>query len=309
MSEIKKKNNDTSGNYIFNRKYEPLIYLIPFALGLLVFTVYPIINVVIMSVKEGYRLGGNFQGWGLGNYDYVIHNKDFLSSIKNTFIYVFTVVPIATVIAIVIANLLNQKIKGIALFQTAYFLPMVTSSIAVGVSWRYIFNPTFGVLNWIITSLGGTPVDWLGGLAGKAPWNILVVIIFGIWNMLPFTIIILLSGLQNIDPMYYTAAKVDGASSWTIFKRITAPLLTPTIFLTMVVNMISAFKVYNEVIPFWGGKAGALGNNLYTMVYWIKETFYTKLRLGHAAAASIILFLIIFVFTMLQKWIQKKFDY
>ena len=309
MTKKKNVNNDASGNYIFNRKYEPLIYLIPFALGLVVFTIYPIVNVVIMSFKEGYRLSGNFNGWGIGNYDYVLHNKDFLSSIKNTFIYVFTVVPIATILSILIANLLNQKIKGVAIFQTAYFLPMVTSSIAVGVSWRYIFNPTYGVLNWLLGFFNIGPIDWLGGLAGKAPWNIFVVIIFGIWNMMPFTIILLLSGLQNIDPLYYTAAKVDGASSSTIFRRITAPLLAPTIFLTMIVNMISAFKVYNEIIPFWGGKAGALGNNLYTMVYWIKETFYSKLRLGQAAAASIVLFLIIFAFTMLQKWVQKKFDY
>jgi multiple sugar transport system permease protein len=127
--------------------------------------------------------------------------------------------------------------------------------------------------------------------------------------MMPFTIILLLSGLQNIDPMYYTAAKVDGASSSTIFKRITVPLLAPTIFLTMIVNMISAFKVYNDVIPFWAGKAGALSTNLYTIVYWIKETFYSKLRLGQAAAASIILFLIILVFTLIQRLVQRKFNY
>ena len=305
----KKKQNNDENSYIFNRKFEPLIYLIPFAIGLIIFTIYPIVNVVLMSLKEGYRLSGNYNGWGIGNYTYVLNNKDFLSSIKNTFIYVFTVVPIATIISILIANLLNQKIKGIAIFQTAYFLPMVTSSIAVGVSWRYIFNPTFGVLNWLLGNFGVGPIDWLGGVAGKAPWNIFVIIIFGIWNMMPFTIILLLSGLQNIDPLYYTAAKVDGASSWTIFKRITAPLLMPTIFLTMIVNMISAFKVYNEIIPFWGGKPGALGNNLYTMVFWIKETFYSKLRLGHAAAASIVLFVIIFIFTMIQRWIQRKFDY
>ena len=110
MSE-KKKNREASGNYIFNRKYEPLIYLIPFAIGLLIFTIYPIINVVIMSVKEGYRLGGNFSGWGLGNYNYVIHNKDFLSSIKNSFIYVFTVVPIATVIAITSYQWLQVQLR------------------------------------------------------------------------------------------------------------------------------------------------------------------------------------------------------
>ena len=306
---VKKLKRETHPDYIFNRKYEPLIYLVPFAIGLLIFTIYPIINVVIMSFKEGYRLSGNYTGWGIGNYQFVLTNKDFLSAIKNTFIYVLTVVPISTIFSIIIANLLNQKVKGMAIFQTAYFLPMVTSSIAVGISWRYMFNKQFGVINWLLGLFGVAPIDWLGATAGQAPWNIVVIIIFGIWNLMPFTIILLLSGLQNIDPLYYTAAKVDGASSTKIFTRITVPLLAPTIFLTMIVNMISAFKVYNEVIPFWSGKAGVLSNNLYTMVYWIKETFYSKLRLGNAAAASIVLFLIILCFTLLQRWIQKHFNY
>ena len=310
MSEqTKKKNRDTSDYYIFNRRFEPLIYLVPFFLGLLVFTIYPIINVVIMSFKEGYRLSGAYTGIGLGNYQTVITNKYFQSSIKNTFIYVFTVVPIATILSILIANLLNQKIKGIGIFHTAYFLPMVTSAIAVGISWRFMFNKRTGIINWLLGLIGIAPIDWPGAAGGSAPYNMLTVIIFGIWNMMPFTIILLLSGLQNIDPMYYTAAKVDGASSSTIFRRITIPLLTPTIFLTMIVNMISAFKVYNDVIPFWAGKAGALSTNLYTIVYWIKETFYSKLRLGQAAAASIILFLIILVFTFIQRLIQRKFNY
>lgn len=300
---------EREARYIFNRPLEPLLYLIPFALGLLVFTVYPVVNVVIMAFKEGYRLSGNFKGVGLGNFTYVLNSADFRSAIGNTFIYVFTVVPIATVLAILIANLLNQKIKGIAIFQTAYFLPMVTSSIAVGLSWRYLFNKEFGVINYVLGLFGVDKIDWLGATAGNAPWNIVVVIIFGIWNILPFTIILLLSGLQNIDPMYYTAAKVDGAKSTKIFFRITVPLLAPTIFLTMLINMISTFKVYNEIIPFWSGKAGVLGNNLYTIVYYIKELFYSKQQLGRAAAASIILFFIILCFTLIQRYIQKKTTY
>ena len=307
----KKKHRESisTGNYIFNRPLEPLIYLIPFMIGLLIFTIYPIINVVIMSFKEGYRLSGAYNGLGLANYQTVIGNKYFQSAIKNTFIYVFSVVPIATILSVLIANLLNQKIKGISIFHTVYFLPMVTSAIAVGISWRFMFNKRTGIINWLLGLIGIQPLDWLGAIAGQAPYNMLTVIIFGIWNMMPFTIILLLSGLQNIDPMYYTAAKVDGANSNQIFRRITVPLLAPTIFLTLIVNMISAFKVYNDVIPFWGGKAGALGTNLYTIVYWIKETFYSKLRLGQAAAASIVLFLIILVFTIIQRLIQKKFDY
>ncbi|MBR0164926.1 MAG: sugar ABC transporter permease [Lachnospiraceae bacterium] len=308
VKTAKKKSRDEQGNYIFNRRFEPFGYLIPFALGLIVFTIYPIVNVVIMAFKEKYRLSGRYDGFGLYNFEYVLANDDFRNALSNTFLYVFTVVPIATVLAILIANLLNQKIRGMAIFQTAYFLPMVTSSIAVGLSWRYIFNTQVGVLNWILSVFGINAVDWLGASGARAPWNIVAVIIFGIWNMLPFTIILLLSGLQNIDPMYYTAARVDGAGSRMMFFRITVPLLAPTIFLTMIINMISAFKVYNEIIPFWSGRPGAM-NNVYTMVYFIKEQFYSKDRLGFAAAAAIILFLIIFAFTMLQRFVQRRFRY
>jgi len=306
---VKKHRESISvGDNIFNTKYEPLLYLIPFAIGLVIFTLYPVVNVIIMSFKNGYRLSGLFNGWGIENYTKVLNDKNFISSIKNTFIYVFTVVPITTVLSVVIANFLNKKIKGIAIFHTAYFLPLVTSSIAVGLVFKYMFNYKIGIINFLLRLLGLRGIDWLGAIAGKGPYNLPAVIIFGIWNMAPFTIILLLSGLQNIDPLYYTAAEVDGASSGTIFRKITVPLLLPTIFLTMIVNMISAFKVYSEVIPFWRGDAGVTGRNLYTMVYYIKELFYANKQLGFASAASIVLFLIIFVFTMIQRFIQNKFN-
>ena len=305
-AKVKKPERERSN--IFNSRSEPLIYLIPFFAGLVLFTIYPVINVVIMSFKQGFKLSGAYNGIGLGNYIKVLSDPYFLSAIKNTFIYAFTVVPIATLISLLLANLLNQKIKGIAFFHTAYFLPLVTSTIAVGLVWKYMFNEQYGFINFMITLFGGEPINWLGAIKGQAPYNIVVVIIFGIYNMLPMTTILLLSGLQNIDPLYYTAAKVDGASTWKLYSRIIIPLLSPTIFLTMVINTISAFKVYNEIIPFWRGQAGVTGTNLYTMVYYIKETFYSNHKLGNAAAASIVLFLIIFVFTMLQLYIQKKND-
>ncbi|MBQ2509573.1 MAG: sugar ABC transporter permease [Erysipelotrichaceae bacterium] len=304
---MKKKKREALGQ-VFNTPYEPLIYLIPFAIGLVIFTLYPVINVIIMSFKEGYRLSGVYEGWGIANYTKVLGDRNFMTAIKNSFIYVFTVVPISTVLSVIIANFLNKKIKGIAIFHTAYFLPLVTSSIAVGLVFKYMFNYRIGVVNFILGLFGVKPIDWLGAIAGKGPYNLPTVILFGIWNMMPFTIILLLSGLQNIDPLYYTAAEIDGATSMTIFKRITVPLLMPTIFLTMIVNMISAFKVYSEVIPFWRGEAGVTGRNLYTMVYYIKEMFYANKRLGVASAASIVLFLIIFVFTMIQRYVQKRFD-
>jgi len=292
---------------IFNRRWEPYVYLLPFIIGLVIFTIYPIFNVIIMSFKEGYKLSGTYNGWGLANYTKVLKDELFISAFKNTSIYVFTVVPIATCLSIIIANFLNKKIKFMGFFQVAYFLPMVTSAIAVGLVWKYMFSQDIGVINYVLNIFGIEKINWLGAVAGDAKYNLWAVVIFGIWNMMPFTIILLLSGLQNIDPIYYTAAKVDGASATKMFFRITLPLLSPTIFLTMIVNMISAFKMYNEIIPFWNGGAGVTGINLYTFVYYIKEQFYQYHKLGLAAAASIILFIVIFVFTMLQKYIQNKF--
>ncbi len=304
-----RKINRKSEPGTFNRPWEPYVYLLPFVIGLVIFTIYPIFNVVFMAFKEGYKLSGAFDGWGLGNFTKIFGDRYFLSAFSNTFKYVFVVVPSATVISILVANLLNQKIKGIAIFQTAFFLPMVTSAIAVGLVWKYMFNNEIGVINYLLQAIGLNPINWLGATAGVAKYNLWAVCIFGIWNLIPFTTILLLSGLQNIDPLYYTAARVDGASSTKMFFRITLPLLSPTIFLTMIVNMISAFKVYNEIIPFWNGSAGVTGTNLYTFVYYIKEQFQMYGRYGIAAAASIVLFAIIFVFTMLQRYIQNKFKY
>ena len=193
---------------------EPIDYLLPFFLGVFVFTLYPIVRVVIMSFQERYKLDGSFTGWGIGNYEYVLKgipgtSNYFIQGLTNTFLYVIYTVPVTTALAIVIAFLLNKKLKGSAIYQTAYFLPMVTSITAVGLVWRWIFNRNFGVLNAIIVMFSGTPIDWLSSTS----YSMSVMVIFGIWNSLPFTIILMLSGLQNIDETYYTVAKVDGAKT------------------------------------------------------------------------------------------------
>ncbi len=284
-------------------KSEWLIYLVPFAVGVIIFTLYPIINVFLTSFKENFNyMTKEFSGWGLGNYTYVLQDPYFHQALKNTFFYVFIVIPISTCLAVLIATLLNQKIKFSGLFQTAYFLPMVTSTIAVGLAWRFMFNYKSGVFNYFLGLFGIDAINWLQVTTGNFP----ALCIYGIWAILPFTIILLLSGLQNIDPMYYTAAKVDGAGPIRIFFKITVPLLMPTIFLVMIVNTISCFKVFNELFPLFSGPGVA--NNLYTAVYYIYYQFRIQIpsRYGYATAAAVILFGIIFVFTMLQRIIEKK---
>ncbi len=288
---------------------EPADYLLPFFLGVALFTLYPVVRVVVMSFQERYRLEGSFAGWGTGNYAYVLRGVEgtsnyFLQGLMNTFLYVLYTVPASTLLALAIAWLLNQKLRFSALFQTAYFLPMVTSVTAVGLVWRWIFNRNFGILNAILRLFGAGPVDWLQQASNSMP----VLVIFGIWSSLPFTMILLLSGLQNIDESFYTVARVDGARALRIFRRITVPLLSPTIGLVLIINSISAFKVFTEVKVLFNGDPGPV-LNMYTVVYYIYDMMYENRELGRAAAAAIILFLFIFAFTMLQRFIQRRWKY
>ncbi len=304
------------------RFIEPFDYLLPFIIGVAVFTLYPMIRVFIMSFQERYhevKFGfGEGEGWGLGNYRFVLsgpNSGNFLRSIGNTALYVLFTVPITAALAIVIAYLLNQKWRFNSVFQTAYFLPMVTTATAIGLVWRLMFNTDFGLINSMLAFFQrfvGAPVmqNWLKtGTPKSVPMTVLVV--YGIWSSLPFTTILLLSGLQNIDESLYTVAKVDGSKPARIFFRITVPLLSPTIGLVLIINSISAFKVYTEAFVLWNGSPDSY--HMETVTYYILQNIKIPLdgthSLGYAAAAAMILFAIIFAFTMLQKLVQRKWVY
>lgn len=302
MLRIKLKNDEVITPKTF---IKPFIYLLPFMLGILVFTAYPFVNAFLISFKEDFRiLTDTFSGYGLGNYEHILSDPDFIRSIYNTIIYVLVVVSISLVISIFIAVMLNNVKRLQGLFQTAYFMPMVTSSAAIGLVWRWLFNKDFGVINYVLSLFGIDAIAWLS----NPDYSMICLCIYGIWSMLPFTIILLLSGLQNIDPQYYVAAKVDGANTKDIFMNITVPLLAPTIGLVAIVNMISSFKVFEGLYVLFGGNPGP-AYNLYTVIFYLYEQFYTKLKVGYAAASAIILFFIIMIFTMIQNKVQKKYDY
>lgn len=287
---------------------EAFDFLLPFLFGLALFTVYPIVNVVLLSFQEKHNFVFNtFSGYGLGNYTKVLGDKRFSNALKNTAQYVAFTVPISTCLALLIANLLNRKLRCSALFQTAYFLPMVTAATATGLAWKFMFQGEYGLINYVLSLFGVSPIQWLT----NSQYNIWALIIYGVWNLLPFTIILLLSGLQNIDGTYYTAARVDGAKGTRIFFRITVPLLAPTISLVLIINSISCAKVFNEIFPLFNGKPG-VAENLYTMVYYIYNYAFNaggSIDMGRAAAAAILLFFILFAFTMAQLFIQRKWQY
>lgn len=299
---MKKKPRDDAPKLTPRTFIEPVLFLAPFLVGLIIFTVYPFINVILISFKEDYNvLTGGFSGIGFQNYSDVIADPNFLNGLRNTFLYVILVVPIATVLSLLIATMLNSNIKLKGLFQTCYFLPMVTSITAVGLVWKWLYNYDYGLINYLLSLFGIDAVNWLN----DPRYNLPALIIYGIWNMIPFTTILLLAGFQNVNPQYYTAARVDGAKDVRIFFRITLPLLAPTIGLTLIVNMISASKVFSELFPLFNGKPGS-AYSLYTVVYYLYDAFYVKWKLGRAASSAVILFVIVLILTMIQLFIQRK---
>ena len=297
---MSKKNSDT---IITPRIFwEPLLYASPFLLICLSFAVWPIINVFLNSFREGYNfIKGTYKSLGFENYEKIFSDRYFVSSLKNTMLYVFITVPISTVLALLFSVLLNRKIHLHAFFQTSYFLPMVTSSIAIGLVWKYMFNSDYGIINSFLQMFGVQGPKWLRmpDDAMKAPC------VFGIWKSLPTSIIMLLSGLQSIDPRYYIAARMDGASSTKQFFRITLPLLSPTIALVLTTRVISASKVFNEVFVLWNSEPGP-ARSLYTVVFYIYESFFENWKIGLASAAAVVLFFIVFALTLVQLFVQKK---
>ncbi|HOG01784.1 MAG TPA: sugar ABC transporter permease [Clostridia bacterium] len=280
----------------------PAAFLAPFMTGLAIFTLYPFVNVILISFKEKYKmLTGEFSAFGTENYQAVLGDPNFLNGLRNTGLYVLFVVPAATVIALFLAYLLNKEIKLKGLFQTCYFLPMVTSVTAIGLVWKWMFNYDYGLINYLLSLFGADAVNWLNNPA----YNLPALIIYGIWSMLPFTIILLLAGFQNINAQYYTAARADGAKPGKIFLRITLPLLAPTIGLTLIINMISASKVFSELFPLFNGQPGS-AYSLYTVVYYLYDAFYVQWKLGRAAASAVILFVIVLALTLVQLFIQRK---
>ena len=278
------------------------LYLLPTLVITLIFVVYPL----IMSFRMGFYEKYNYYtdegtGFGLSTFQFVLSDPNFQKALLNTFLIVVIAVPVSMVIALAIALLLNSGIKASKFFQAIYFLPYVTSVIAIGIVWSWLFHSDFGYINQFLSMFGIEPIQWLND-PNMAIW---ALIIFNIWSGLAFKIVIFLSGLQNIDPQYYKAAQIDGTPKWKVFTRITLPLLSPTVFFLTITSVIGSFKVYNEVFALFGGKPGP-ANSCMTVVYYIYDMFYGSSQVHKAAAASIILFVIILIITGIQMLVSKK---
>ena len=304
-------------------QWKAWLYLAPALVLLAIFTVWPIINTVRLAFLENFSLQASLRGVtyqvGFGNFQKVVEYQGFLTCLKNTVLLCVLTVPLSTILALLIAVVLNSIGPLKRLLQTIYFLPYVTNSIAIGMVFATMFNivgsghgtdnliiQTAGIINNIIMAFGGEPVNWIN--FGSSYWaNMFVMVVYIVWNALPFKILILLGGLQSVNKQYYDAAKVDGTPKWRVMTRITVPLLSPMIAYVVITGFIGGFKEYTSVVGICGENMGPTGakNSLNTMVGYIYQSLSGSHQ-GRASAAALILFAIILAVTIINLYVSKK---
>ena len=283
------------------------LYLLPAVLFLGVFMVYPLVDVFVYSFEEGYNSASQtFFGVGGYNYSYILHDPYFLQAVKNTFILVIITVPVSTGLALLISVALNS-IKSLRnLYQTVYFLPYVTNTLAVGLVFMILFKKTAysdGLINLLINWFGGESVDFIDG----PYWaKMFVLCFYTVWVVMPFKILILTGALASVNQDYYNAAKVDGTSRGRIFTRITLPMISPTIFYLVITGFIGAFKAYSDAVALFGTDLNAAGMN--TIVGYVYDMLYGNSGgyPSYASAAAIVLFAIVLTITCINLLISKK---
>ena len=290
-----------------NKSMKGWLYLLPALLFLGVFMVYPLIDVLIYSFEEGYNSASQMSfGVGFYNYEYVLKDPYFLQAVKNTFILVLITVPVSTGLALLILLALSsiQKLKD--LFQTVYFLPYVTNTLAVGLVFMILFDQTEysdGLVNVFIKMFGGGAVDFIDG----PYWaKMFVLCFYTVWIVLPFKVLILTSALASVNQNYYDAAKLDGTSRGRIFRRITLPMISPMIFYLVITGFIGAFKAYSDAVALFGTDLNGAGMN--TIVGYVYDMLYgpTGGYPSYASSAALILFGIIMIITLINLLIRKK---
>lgn len=290
-----------------NKNLKAWLYLLPAILFLGIFMVYPLVDVFIYSFEEGFNSSSQtYFGIGTYNYSYILRDPYFLQALKNTFILVIITVPLSTALALLISVGLSS-IKWIKnLYQTVFFLPYVTNTLAVGLVFMILFKPTAysdGLINLIISFFGGSTVDFIGG----PYWaKMLVLCIYTVWVVMPFKILILTSALASVNRIYYDAARIDGTSRMRIFRKITLPMISPMLFYLVITGFIGAFKAYSDAVALFGTELNAAEMN--TLVGYVYDMLYGEGGgfPSYASAAAIVLFAIVLTITVINLLISRR---
>lgn len=290
-----------------NKSFKGWLYLLPAIVFLGAFLVYPLIDVFVYSLEEGYNSASQtYLGVGAYNFSYVLHDPYFLQALKNTLILVLITVPLSTGVALLISVALSSVQKLRDLFQTVFFLPYVTNTLAVGLVFMILFKRTpysDGLMNLLLGAFGMEPVDFIGG----PYWaKMFVLCFYTVWVVMPFKILILTSALASVSQVYYNAARVDGASRGRMFRKITLPMISPSIFYLVITGFIGAFKAYSDAVALFGTDLNAAGMN--TIVGYVYDMLYGNAGgyPSYASAAAIVLFSIVLTITVINLLVSKK---
>lgn len=275
------------------------LFLMPALVIVGIFNVLPLIKTFIMSFQKGTLNNLTFNGFR--NFEVVLKDPKFHAAIGNTALFSFVVVPVGLIISMFIAITIYEKIKHKDIFETIFFIPYLTSIIAVGIVFRFLLNGEYGFVNYVLGIFNIGPFNFLD----DPSMSMITLIIFGIWSGLAFNIIILLSGIRNIDKSYYKVADMFGATKMEQFIKITLPQMIPIITFLLMVNFINAFKVYAQVFSIFNGKAG-IADSATTAVFYVFNKFYVENRYGQGMAAAVILFALILIFTLIQNRVLKR---
>ncbi len=275
------------------------VYLLPTLLVLGTFSIYPVIRAFVISLYD-WRIRTQ-EYIGFENYRTVLTDPLFWQSVKNTLIFVAGTVPLEILLALGVAMLLNRQIRFRSFYRLAFFLPYVTTVVAVAMVWLWIYHDQWGLLNSILGWFGVAPQKWLL----DPMWTMMTIIILSIWKSLGYTVVIFLAGLQNMDKELFNAAKVDGANDRQVFWNVTWPLLTPTTFFVSITSIIGAFKVFTEIFVLYGGKPGPQ-RVATTIVFYVYEKAWDDWKMGLASAASWALFFMVLAVTIIQLWYARK---
>lgn len=306
------------------RKVLPFIILLPAFTILFIFKVLPILYAFRLSFYD-WGIAGERGFVGLGNYILLMKDPFFWQSFINTVYYTLFAVPLNIIFALIIASLLNRGIKALGLFRTIYFIPVVTSIVAVSVVWKWLYDPTKGLFNYFLTLVGLNPLRWLEEPRGifelilkkDLPYALqgpslalFSLVIMSVWKAMGYNIVIFLAGLKNIPDVYYEAAKIDGAGTWQTFKNVTIPLLSPTTFYVLIMTTIVSFQVFAPIWLMTGPPPGGPLGTTSAIIYYLYQKGFEEYQVGYGSAIAFIFFVVILAITLFQKlYLEKKVYY
>lgn len=274
------------------------VFLAPVLIGLLLVSLGPVVSVITLSFAD-WEILTPPHFVGIENYQRLLADRTFAIALSNTAYYVLMMVPVTSVLALLLALLMNQKLRVIAWYRTVYFMPVVTSTVAVALVWSWIYAKDFGLLNYMLRFFGVEPIAWLN----SSYWAMLAISIMSVWGNVGQGMIIFLAGLQAIPQSYYEAAEVDGANSWQRFFKITLPLITPSLFFYFIITMIDAFQMFEQIYVMTRGRPTDV---TITIVYSIYRNAFHNFKMGYASTQAIVLFAVIMGLTLIYWRTQEK---